>query len=156
MRTTTNLNSEKISLIDLKDKSILHKIKRRCIQSNPPGHNVFEDSKITSGASRNQINFRTQNVLNTISPRLDGTKSPKHGTSSPRQGISEVMSLNSVHENQLKVENNLNSYIKKNNLENTKFTRSNLKDFLKRFYELEITDLTAMEGLLFCRGKALE
>jgi hypothetical protein len=59
MRTTTNLNSEKISLIDLKDNSILHKIKRRCIQSNPTGHNVFEDSKINAVAIRNLINLRT-------------------------------------------------------------------------------------------------
>lgn len=66
------------------------------------------------------------------------------------------MSLNSANEDQNKVENNLAVYIKKNHLENTKFTKAILRDFLKRFYELEITDLTAIEGILFCRGKALE
>ncbi len=60
----------------------------------------------------------------------------------------------------LKLKNELKQALiqfqKKQNLEFVKFTRENLKQFLATCYRLTMTELLAIEGIHYCRGKLME
>lgn len=50
----------------------------------------------------------------------------------------------------------LAAFERKNNIDHTKFSRKDLKEFMLKSYNLTVTELTAIEGIHFCRGKLME
>jgi len=49
----------------------------------------------------------------------------------------------------------MTAYLKKQ-LDTFRFGRAELRSFLLKYHDLEITEVIAIEGILYCRGENLE